>query len=94
MLTTQLLLEMDTTLTVTAYEWKLHTADLVVEEEADIVEATAEAMAEEDIEEDLEVEEEVGDAPVHHPEDQTTELWCQVRDDAKFQTFKNLCLLK
>ena len=77
---TQLLLETDTTLTGTACGWKLHTADLVVvEEEVDIVEATAEAMVEEDTEEDSGAEVEVGDALVHHPEDQTIELWCQVR---------------
>ena len=90
MLMTQLLRETDTTLTVTACGWRLHMADPVVEEEVDIAGATAEAMVvEEDTEEDLAVEEEVEvDVLVHHPEDQTTELWCQVRSDPKFQTYK------
>ena len=90
MLMTQLLRETDTTLTVTACGWRLHMADPVVEEEVDIAGATAEAMVvEEDTEEDLAVEEEVEvDVLVHHPEDQTTELWCQVRNDPKFQKYK------
>ena len=91
MLMTQLLRETDTTLTVTACGWRLHMADPVVEEEVDIAGATAEAMVvvEEDTEEDLAVEEEVEvDVLVHHPEDQTTELWCQVRSDPKFQKYE------